>query len=203
PVCGPSVGAQRRVIVGAGPGGGPGVRVFDAATGSQIPGPLGSFFAFDLGFTGGVRVALGDVNGDGVLDVIVGAGPGGGPLVRVFDGRTGLPLAGPLGGFFAFDPGFRGGVFVAAGAVHRDGFQDVIVAADAGGGPHVRVFSGRTGLEILSFFPYAPGFQGGVRVAAADFNLDGRAEIVTAPGPGGGPHIRIFDNAGNPFPSMP
>src|SRR5262249_25103090 len=153
------------------------------------------------GFTGGVRVALGDVNGDGVLDVITGAGPGGGPHVRVFDGRTGAQLAGPLGDFLAFAPGFTGGVYVAAGAVDGDGVQAGIVGADAGGGPHVRVFSGQTGSELLGFFAYPAAFTGGVRVAAADFNLDGRAEIVTGAGPGGSAHVRILDNTGNPFAS--
>jgi Domain of unknown function (DUF4394)/FG-GAP-like repeat len=198
-VTGLAVVPRSLVVVGAGEGGGPHVRVFDAATGAQLPGARGSFFAFDPSFRGGVRVALGDVTGDGVSDIIAAAGPGAGPRVRVFDGRTGAQIPGPLGSFFAFTPGFSGGVYVAAGDVNGDGYEDVIVGAGETGGPHVRVFSGLNGTELVSFFAYNPAFLGGVRVAAADFNLDGRAEIITAAGPGGGPHVRIFDGEGNPF----
>jgi hypothetical protein len=50
-----------------------------------------------------------------------------------------------------------------------------------------------TGQTIHSFFAYAPGFTGGVRVASGDFDGDGRADILTGPGVGGGPHIKGFD----------
>ena len=69
---------------------------------------LGSSLAFDPRFTGGVTVAAGDVNGDGRADIIAGAGPGTTPLVAVYSGAD-LSL---LGAFDAFDPNFRGGVFV-------------------------------------------------------------------------------------------
>jgi hypothetical protein len=182
-------------VVGADAGGGPHVRVFDAATGAE----KFSFFPYPVGFTGGVRVAAGDVTGDGVADIITGAGPGGGPHVRVFDGVTGAPVAGTIGSFFPFPLAFTGGVNVAAGDVNGDGFDDVIVGADAGGGPHVRVFSGRDGTVLTEFFAFATAFTGGVRVAAADFDLDGTANIVVAAGPGGGPHVRLFDETGNPL----
>ena len=68
---------------------------------------------FDAGFAGGVRVAAADVNGDGRADIIAGAGPGGAPHVRVF---SGLDLS-PLSSFFAFEPEFTGGVFVAAATI--------------------------------------------------------------------------------------
>ena len=83
-------------VTGADAGGGPHVKVFDAST-SEL---LFEFMAYNQLFTGGVRVAVGDVNGDGPDDIITGAGPGGGPHVRVFDGRTGLQLPGLIGSFY-------------------------------------------------------------------------------------------------------
>jgi hypothetical protein len=65
-------------------GGGPHVRVFDARTNAE----LASFYAYNPAFSGGVRVAVGDVTGDGVDDVVMVPGPGGGPHVRVMDGVT-------------------------------------------------------------------------------------------------------------------
>ncbi|MBU1890713.1 S8 family serine peptidase [Patescibacteria group bacterium] len=67
----------------------------------------------------------------------------------------------------------------------------VVVGANTGGGPHVRVFSS-AGINTANFFAYAETFRGGVNVAMGDVDGDGREEIVTAPGPGGGPHIRVF-----------
>ncbi len=140
-----------------------------------------------------MHVAAGDVDGDGRADIITGAGPGGGPHVRVFTGATGGQLATALGSFFAYGAGFTGGVWVGAGDVNGDGRADVITGAGAGGGPHVKAFSGLNGMELHSFFPYGLGFTGGVRVAAADVNGDGKDDIITGAGPGGGPHVRVFD----------
>jgi len=46
---------------------------------------------------------------------------------------------------------------------------------------------------LQSFFAYDSSFVGGVRVGASEFQLDNRTEIVTSPGPGGGPHVRLFN----------
>ena len=68
-------------------GGGPVVQIFSFPGGK--PTLLASFFAFaNTDFRGGLRVAAGDMNGDGFADLMVTYGPGGGPLLRTFNGQT-------------------------------------------------------------------------------------------------------------------
>src|SRR5436309_2205417 len=87
-------------------------------------------------FTGGVRVAVADVTGDGVADVVTAPGPGTEPVVKVYDGSTHDVVA----SFDAYEATFTGGVSVAAAGLNGDGKADVITGADLGGGPRVRVF---------------------------------------------------------------
>ncbi len=148
---------------------------------------------FDLvpfpGFTGGSLVSTGDVTGDEIDDIAVAAGAGGGPHVKVFDGATGAEVR----SFFAFDEAFRGGASIGLGDATGDKIADLVVGAGAGGGPHVKVFDGATGAEIRSFFAFDEAFRGGVAVRAGDVSGDGLADLVTGAGPGGGPHVKVFD----------
>jgi len=231
------------VITGTGVGGGPHVRIFENDGSAQLPG----FFPYASNFRGGVNVATGDLDGDGIHEIIAGAGEGGGPHIRVFD-RYGNPKL--TNGFFAYDSKFRGGVSVAAGDIDGDGMDEIIAGAGTGGGPHVRVFEGdgtlkpitffafhkdsRTGIDVAAadfdgdgkdeivagqlangetwvkvyrynnaktvmgeFRAYGPGVETGVNVAAADIDEDGLAEIVTGPGYGGGPQVRVLEVDGS------
>lgn len=173
------------VAVGAGAGGGPAVTIFDAASGQL----LNRFLAFDASFSGGVRVATGDVTGDRVPDIIVGAGPGGGPRVRVFDG---LSLQ-PVRDIFVFESTFTGGVLVASADFDRDGYDDLIITPDNGGGPRIRIISGKTGQTISDFFAFETTFTGGARAAGGDINADGVPDLLVAAGTGGAPRIATFD----------
>jgi hypothetical protein len=175
------------IVTGPGPGGGPHVKVLNGTDGT----PLRSFMAYDVGFRGGVFVAVGDVNHDGVPDVITGAGAGAGPHVKVFSGKD-LSL---LTEFMVYGDGFTGGVSVAAGDFNGDGYADIVTGAGAGGGPHVMVWSGKDGTLLRSFMAYSQTMTSGVMVGAGDVTGDGVADVITGPGVGGGPLVRVFDGA--------
>lgn len=180
--------AQEPVVVtGPDEGFGPVVRV-NTLTGSQIC----AFEAYRRGFTGGVRVATGDVDGDGSAEIITVPGPGMEPRIRIFDSGTCRPMRGPQRDFLAYRADFAGGVFVAAGDVNGDGRADIITGPGPDARPVVRVFDGVTGEMLQSFLAYDASFRGGVHVAAGDIDGDGIAEIVTGPGAGTGPLVRVF-----------
>jgi hypothetical protein len=173
----PDVGAfelqdQSRFIAVATGFGGAEVRVFNAITTAMAF----DFFPFGA-FSGGVRVAVGDVNGDGIADIITATGPGSSEI-KVFSGKDGTLLRDFFAGF-SFNPTFMGGIFVAAGDVNGDGFADIAVSADVGGLPEVKVFSGKDGSALYDFFAYNPLYLGGVKVALGDVTGDGLADIVT------------------------
>lgn len=173
------------IITAPGSGIQPLVKVFNAETGKAIY----SFLAFEKGFLGGVSIAVGDVNGKGAMDIIAGAGNGGGPRVVVFDALTRTITS----SFYAFDPRFRGGVSVAAFNMQGDAAFEIVVAAGPGGGPVVKVFNGLNHAVIKAFYAFDRNFRGGVNVAAGYIGYDGRAKIVTAAGLGGGSQVKVWD----------
>jgi Bacterial Ig-like domain (group 3)/FG-GAP-like repeat len=168
------------VIVGTALSGGPHVKVYDGTTFNLIA----EFFAYDPSFRGGVNVAAGDLDGDGVAEIVTGAGPGGGPQVNVysFDPAAGLNLR---NSFFAYDPDFRGGVSVAVAGG--------LLATGPGftGGPHVKVFSGVDANLVASYFAFDPNSRSGVNVA---LSFDGTGIVLTAGTDAGRlPLVQTFD----------
>ena len=180
---------RAEIICGADEGGLPVVRVFDGATGRRLT----EFAAYEPQFRGGVRVAVGDVNGDGTPDIITAPGPGRPTLIRVFDGRNASNV---LSQFDAYELAFMGGAFVSAADFTGDGRAEVVTGAGVNGGPHVRVFDGLRGQPLFDLFAYDKDFRGGARVACRDVNRDGVPDIITAPGPNLPAVIRIFNGRG-------
>jgi hypothetical protein len=127
-----------------------------------------------MGFVGGVRVAAGDVDGDGLSDIIAGSGLGSAPHIKVFAGAGNVEIR----SFFAYAPGFLGGVFVASGNLDNDRFADIIT--EAGAIPHIKSFSGVSTGEQTSFFAVdrAGGTVTGGPIGAADRTGDGITEFL-------------------------
>jgi hypothetical protein len=172
------------LVTGADAGGGPEVKVFDAKTGNLVF----DFFAYDQHFQGGVRVAVADINGDGIPDIITAPGPSGAPDIRVFDGKTGQMIQEFMGAGVSYT-----GFYVAAGDLTGNGVNDIVVSPDAGQLPIINVYSGKDDSLIQSFTAFDHGFLGGARVAVGDVTGSGHADIIVGAGPGGGPHVKVFD----------
>ncbi len=182
------------IAVGTGPGASTQVEIIDGAT-QKV---LFSIQPFEAAFTGGVFVSMGNLNSDGVPDLAISPDEGGGPRVRVFDGKTFTQMA----DFFGIDdPNFRGGARTSIGDLNGDGKGDLVVAAGFGGGPRVAAFDGSkltsTGGPKLfgDFFAFEQSLRNGIFVATGDFNGDGKADLVTGGGPGGGPRVQILSGA--------
>ena len=98
-----------------------------------------------------------------------------GPIVRVVDPRDGTLRA----EFYAYEPGFRGGVRVYGADITGDAIPEILTAPGPGRPGEVRVFD-RDGnpLPEYNFFPFGPGYRGGVEIAAGPMTGPGRFEIV-------------------------
>ena len=172
------------VVVGAGRGGGPQVRIFDE-TGDLT----GQFFAYDSGFRGGVELALGDTDGNGSQEIITAPGRGGGPHILVYEDRGEI-----RGNFMAHDKDFRGGVSIAAGEVNQDGDDEIIVALVENGELYIKIF--RRNGELINSFSIEQQVKGKLLIEAMDLDADAQEEIVIGFREGGKLHLMAFDVQG-------
>ena len=189
------------IVVTPDQGGGPRVRIYDAANGQA--NVIADFMGIDdPNFRGGARSTVGDINGDGADDLIVAAGFGGGPRVSILDGTTisNGQRRKLTPDFFAFEQTLRNGVYITAGDFNADGRDDLSFGGGPGGAPRVMILDGNTLTQsggptaianpISSFFAGNADQRGGIRVSAVDFNNDGTADLIT--GSGTGSEVRTY-----------
>lgn len=169
------------LAIAAGSGGGPRVRIFGGAGLTQ----LADFFTIeDANFRGGTRPALADFTGDGRAELVVAAGSGGGPRVAIYDGASITAATTPrklFGDFYVGDVAKSDGAYLAIGDTNGDGTPDLLASA----GPNVTVFDGKDlgrnhrTTATVTVSPATADGRGGARIAAADIDNDGKADILT------------------------
>ncbi len=168
------------IITGPGPGGmfGPHLRGWNVDGAAAVVIPQINCFAYDAACRFGIRVACGDLDGDGRDEIVTGPGPDPamGPRVCGWSYEEGTLAPMPSVDFFPYDQTTGYGVVVACGDLDDDGIDELITVP----GPseafpcHVRGFNydgvALTPMPRVNFIAYDPELvrQGG-RLAAGNF----------------------------------
>jgi len=186
------------------------VRLVNPATGSMIA----QAFAFEPDLKTGARAALGDLNGDGKVEMVAVPNYGRVGEIVVFeqvvagDGTVTL-VKDARYNLLPFGPQYDRGLNLAVADFTGDGLADVGVSKSYGNG-QVKIYestpTASSGPLTLSrsFVPFRAG-TGGAAIAAADFGTvsggrvvdpakqDGKAELLVASGAGQAAVVRVYD----------
>jgi hypothetical protein len=172
------------ILVGANKGGGAHVRIFD---GYGEPKINTGFFAFNEKVKNGVQVGCADIDGDGLDEILTVVGEEIKQL-RIFD--TNAIMIREINLPFVSDD-----IDISSIDLGGDGVEEILVSGGFLEKPLVQIYRGDLSL-VNEFYAYDENFSGGVKVFAIDLDNNGKQEIVTVPGLGGGPHLRVFDGYG-------
>jgi len=166
----------------------PTVRIFDPFSGLLEK----EFYPFpETSQVQGVNVASGDVNGDGLNEIVVASGRNEKPTIKIFNNQLEL-----INQFQAYADNFTKGFKVSVAKLYPNLAAVILTAPNEGGGPHIRIFNGH-GVLITEFFAFDSKVYSGVNVTAGDVNKDGQMEIIAGSGYQSEPMVKIYDNYGN------
>ena len=148
------------------------------------------FLAYKESFQGGVNVATGDFNSDGNDEIVTAPIKDLESDIKIFsaDGKM-------INHFLAYPYNFKGGVNLVVADINNDNRVEIITAPASGYEPLVKIFNS-DGKLLYSFLAYPSSFKGGVSLAIGDVRDDSNNEIITVPGKGGIPQVKIFSSKG-------
>jgi hypothetical protein len=181
-----------------------------SASPATIPGPPAGLTLVNFGYA---LASAGDVNGDGLADVVIGSASfengGGGAVVYLGSAKGVLTAPTTL-----FAPGvdtiYFGESVSSAGDVNGDGYGDVVVANGANQvtGSAFLYLGGPNGVaSSQAWYAYVGGSLGTTVSGAGDVNGDGLADILVG-APSGGPgngvgSVTLFFGGASAFSTIP
>lgn len=164
------------IITGAGRKGGPHVRIFD---GKGNPTKY-NYFPFHPDFRGGISVDIGDVNGDGTVEIITSQAGDGQAWVKIYQ-KNGKTMAYEM----LYPSHIESGVKVKLSDIDNDGRDEIITSTGYNGGPEVKIYKYKKGkFQYINKrgMLFDENSRQGVNIEILDINKDGRKEIISAPG---------------------
>ncbi|MBI2426291.1 MAG: carboxypeptidase regulatory-like domain-containing protein [Candidatus Kerfeldbacteria bacterium] len=183
------------VIVFPTSGGTSHIRVFNYENGKLEL--LTQFFAYGTTVRVGLRVMTGDLDGDGVRDLVVAPEEAAGSNIRFYKFNTNDEAFELLGWTMAFGPQWRGELNIRVGDIDNDGMIEAVVAPHTQGGPNVQVFEYNALTQEIDrvgwFMAYQESYHGGVDFAITNLDNDNYREIVTSPRHDGGSNLRVYE----------
>jgi hypothetical protein len=174
---------------------------------------INNFLSVNADLRGGARTAVGDLNGDGVPDLAIAAGAGGGPTILVLDGTRVATTDGftatddLVGNFYAFNSNLRDGAYLAIGDVLGNGQQDLILVPGDGGPAEVEVLDGPQLVDsgavaalaspVASFTPTGLGPNGaGLRAAVVPTGTGDQVNVVVGSGRNVVGMVKVYPGTG-------
>jgi hypothetical protein len=179
------------------------VNVYNASTAEL----LSSLMPYGATFKGGVRVATGDLTGDGLDEIIVSPASKMQAQIKVYsiDGEELTNL-----GFMASGPKEKKGAVVTVADVDGDGWNDIVTSATTGRS-YVKVFKNDyanhpeqafSSTPMAQFEAFTKKYKSGVSLSAGDVNDDGADDIIVGSNKGGVSQIAVFTMADPNVPTF-
>jgi uncharacterized repeat protein (TIGR01451 family) len=198
-VCVPDYGTAGRIVVYS-------QNIAGDGTVTLVKNPSYNLTPFGDGYTGGMTVASGDFDGNGLHDLAFGQSRGAGQ-VKVYLSTPSQP-ASPLTLSRTFTPFAAGSGGVALGAgdfgtftgatsdpVRQDGKDELVVTSRGGTAPEAKIYTvaATTPAVIDTIRPFTSAFNRGFSVEVASLNADSKPDLVFTAARGGDSAVEMYD----------
>lgn len=155
----------------------------------QLNGKLiTKFLAFESKFTGGVSLASGDINGDGIDELVIAPTNNRQSEIKIMNKNFKLRTS-----WLAYTASYLGGVNLSVADLNQDGKAEIITAPASNSSAQIKIFNGN-GKLISQWLAYEPFIKGSFKVTAINpySSIGSNPIIAVAAGKGMLPYVKVF-----------